>query len=191
MPIASDLLLGVKNGKEIGTMYFIVASAAEGVKRNKLNKRRLKHINMVFDSTHPNEDFDQCALTKLGPAYGLIDRIRMGRIGSRRMMIHSYSEGFWPLKNKFQDILYANIELRPNGIVVYAVNGGKRMGWVVAYHELIIFDSDHFSIHAQGLVIKFEKNRNYTENKSFIRMMMQKRLEYLSHYEMPLYSSNH
>jgi hypothetical protein len=100
-------------------------------------------------------------------------------------MIQSYSEGFWPLKNKFQDILYGNIELRPNGIILYATNGSKRMGWVIPYHELIIFDSDWFSIHAQGLVIKFEKNRNYNENKSFIRMMMDKRLEWLSQFEMP------
>ena len=140
---------------------------------------------MVFDTTQPNEDFDQCAQTKLGTAYGLFDRLSMGRIGSRRMMIHSYSEGFWPLKNKFQDILYGNIELRPNGIILYATNGGKRMGWIIPYHELIIFDSDWFSIHAQGLVIKFEKNRNYNENKSFIRMMMDKRLEWLSQFEMP------
>lgn len=140
---------------------------------------------MVFDTTQPNEDFDQCAQSKLGPAYSLFDRLSMGRIGSRRMMIQSYSEGFWPLKNKFQDILYGNIELRPNGIILYATNGGKRMGWIVPYHELIIFDSDWFSIHAQGLVIKFEKNRNYNENKSFIRMMMDKRLEWLSQFEMP------
>ncbi|NBT88053.1 MAG: hypothetical protein EBT51_07070 [Flavobacteriaceae bacterium] len=140
---------------------------------------------MVFDTTQPNEDFDQCAQTKLGPAYGLFDRLSIGRIGSRRMMIHSYSEGFWPLKNKFQDILYGNMELRPNGIILYATNGGKRMGWIIPYHELIIFDSDWFSIHAQGLVIKFEKNRNYNENKSFIRMMMDKRLEWLSQFEMP------
>jgi len=140
---------------------------------------------MVFDTTQPNEDFDQCAQTKLGSAYGLFDRLSMGRIGSRRMMIQSYSEGFWPLKNKFQDILYGNIELRPNGIILYATNGSKRMGWVIPYHELIIFDSDWFSIHAQGLVIKYEKNRNYNENKSFIRMMMDKRLEWLSQFEMP------
>jgi hypothetical protein len=140
---------------------------------------------MVFDTTQPNEDFDQCAQTKLGPAYGLFKRLSMGRIGSRRMMIQSYSERFWPLKNKFQDILYGNIELRPNGIILYATNGGKRMGWIIPYHELIIFDSDWFSIHAQGLVIKFEKNRNYNENKSFIRMMMDKRLEWLSQFEMP------
>lgn len=140
---------------------------------------------MVFDTTHPNEDFEFFANSNIGPAFSLIERLKMGRIGSRRMMIQGYSEGFWPLKNNLQDLLYGNIELRPNGIIVYAVNGSKRMGWVVGYHELIIFDSDHFSIHAQGLVIKFEKNRNYSENKSFIRLMMQERLAYLGRYELP------
>lgn len=140
---------------------------------------------MVFDTTHTNEDFDQYTRTKLGPAFGLIERLKMGRIGSRRMMISGYSEGFELLKNNLQDLLYGNIELRPQGIIVYATNGGKRMGWVIAYHELIIFDSDYFSIHAQGLVIKFEKNRNYHENKSFIRLMMQERLNWLSQYDMP------
>lgn len=140
---------------------------------------------MVFDTTHPNEDFDQYANKTLGPAFGLIERLKLGRIGSRRMMIQAYSEGFTLLKNNLQDIRYGNIELRPSGIIVYATNGGKRMGWVIPYHELIIFDSDFFSIHAQGLVIKFEKNRNYAENKSFIRMMMQKRLDWLSQFEIP------
>ncbi len=140
---------------------------------------------MVFDTTHPNEDFDQLAKSALGPAFGLVDRFKLGRIGSGRMIIHSYSSGFYPLKNSLQDLLYGNIELRPKGIIVYGINGGKRMAWVIPYQELIIFDSDHFSIHAQGLVIKFLKNRNYDENKVFIRMMMQKRLQWLSQFEMP------
>lgn len=142
---------------------------------------------MVFDTTHPNEDFDQYANEKLGRAFTLIERLKLGRIGSRRMIIKSFSSGFWPLKNSLQDLLYGNIEIRPNGIIVYGTNGGKRMGWIVPYHELIIFDSESFSIHAQGLVIKFEKNRNYTENKSFIRSMMQKRLDWLSQFEIPHY----
>jgi hypothetical protein len=140
---------------------------------------------MVFDTTHPNEDFVLFANSNVGPAFSLIERLKLGRIGSRRMMIQGYSEGFELLKNNLQDLLYGNIELRPQGIIVYATNGGKRMGWVIAYHELIIFDSDYFSIHAHGLVIKFEKNRNYNENKSFIRMMMQQRLNWLSQYDLP------
>ena len=76
---------------------------------------------MVFDTTQPNEDFDQCARTKLGPAFSFFDRLRMGRIGSQRMMIQSHSEGFWPLKNNFEDILYGNIELRPSGIILYGI----------------------------------------------------------------------
>ncbi len=140
---------------------------------------------MIFEITHPCEDFDQFANEKLGRAFSVIDRLKMGRIGSRRMIIKSFSSGFWPLKNNLQDILYGNNELRPDGIILYGTNGGKRMGWVIPYRELIIFDSDDFSVHAQGLVIKFKKNRNYSENKTFIRIMMQKRLEYFGQFEMP------
>lgn len=146
---------------------------------------------MVFDTTHPNEDFERYTNTNIGPAFSLIERLKMGRIGSRRMVIQSYSAEFWPLKSKFQDLLYGNIELRPQGIIVYAVNGGKRMGWIIPYRELIIFDSDCFSLHAQGLVIKFEKNRYYKENKSFIRMMMSQRLNWFNQYEMPFDAATH
>ncbi len=175
---AKDPSHGEKNGQETGKIYCIVANAAEEIK--------IKYQSpMVYDTTHPNEDFDQCVTATLGASFGLIERIKMGRIGSRRMMIVGFSEAFWPLSNNLEDLLYGNIELRPKGIILYGTNGGKRMAWIIPYHKLTVYDSEWLSIHAEGAVIKFKKNRNYKENKGFIELMMQKRSDYLSQFNAP------
>ena len=140
---------------------------------------------MVFNTTHTNEDYDQHVLKTVGPGYSLIERLKMGRIGSKRMIINDISKGFWPFRNQNEDLRYGNIELRQNGIIVHLAIGRLRIGWVIPYRELFVFDSETFSLHGHGLFLKFEKGRHYHENKSFIRKMMNERLRCLEQYTLP------
>jgi len=126
---------------------------------------------MVFDTTYRNKDYDQQSTSLVGKPFSFIEKIRQGGIGSGRLIINSKSPKLDLGKLKFEEIDYGNIELRPKGIVVHYTRGLERFSWVIPYYRLVIYNSQFFSIHANGNFIQFLKNKNYRDNKKFIDKM--------------------
>lgn len=127
---------------------------------------------MIFNTTYRNQDFDDESAMLVGKKMSLLDRLKHGGIGSGRFMIHHMSPKLNIGKLKFSEVDYGNIELRPKGIVVHYTKKLERFSWVIPYYRLVIYNSDFFSIHANGHFIQFAKNKNYTENKKFINKMV-------------------
>ena len=69
---------------------------------------------MIFTTTHTNNDAKDLTNDLLGLPFGLIQSLKMGGIGSKRMIIEEVSSNINELLNKVSDINYGNIELRPN-----------------------------------------------------------------------------
>ena len=126
---------------------------------------------MVFDTTYRNKDYDQQSTSLVGKPFSFIEKIKQGGIGSGRLIINSKSSKLDLGKLKFEEIDYGNIELRPKGIVVHYTRGLERFSWVIPYYRLVIYNSQFFSIHANGNFIQFLKNKNYRDNKKFIDKM--------------------
>ena len=135
---------------------------------------------MIYNTTQTNEDYDVALKAYLGKGYSLINKIKMNGIGSQRMMIAELSPKLKPKKIQFSEIDYGNIELRPKGILVHFTNRLDRYSWIIPYHKLIIFNSQFFSIHADGSYIRFLKNRNYIDNRKFISKMIDVKNKYLN-----------
>ncbi len=127
---------------------------------------------MIFNTTYRNEDFDDESTILVGKKMTLLERIKHGGIGSGRLMIQHMSPKLNLAKLKFSEVDYGNIELRPKGIIVHYTRKLERFSWVIPYYRLVIYNSDFFSIHANGNFIQFLKNKNYTENKKFINKMV-------------------
>ena len=134
---------------------------------------------MIFNTTHKNEDYDLESTALVGRPFNLLQRIKKGGIGSGRLVIHKISPKLNLGKLKFSEIDYANIELRPRGIIVHYTRMLERFSWVIPYYRLVIYNSQSFSIHANGSFIQFLKNRNYKENKKFIDKMIQLKIDFL------------
>ena len=109
----------------------------------------------------------------------------MGGVGSKRMIIEETSQNFHQYINKISDINYANIELRPEGIIVLLNKGLHNYNWIIPYRQLVIYKTDRLSIHAQGKYICFKNNILFKENKKFISKMINLRAvnqeKYLNH----------
>lgn len=127
---------------------------------------------MIFNTTYRNEDFDDESAVLVGKKMTLFERIKQGGIGSGRLMIQHMSPKLNLGKLKFSEVDYGNIELRPKGVIVHYTKKLERFSWVIPYYRLVIYNSDFFSIHANGNFIQFVKNKNYTENKKFINKMV-------------------
>ena len=134
---------------------------------------------MIFNTTHKNEDYDLESAALVGKPFNLLQRIKKGGIGSGRLIIHKISPKLNLGKLKFSEIDYANIELRPKGIIVHYTRKLERFSWIIPYYRLVVYNSKSFSIHANGNFVQFLKNKNYRENKKFIDKMIQLKIDFL------------
>jgi hypothetical protein len=134
---------------------------------------------MIYNTTHPNEDYNKETNTYLGQSFPFLTKLKMGGVGSGRMMLAEVSPNLQLTEKRFSEIDYGNIELRPKGILVHYTNGLDRFAWAIPYYRLVIYNSTYFSIHAEGNFLKFIKNIKYIENKMFINKMTNYKNRYL------------
>ncbi|WP_323787868.1 hypothetical protein [Psychroserpens sp.] len=133
---------------------------------------------MILDSTHPNKEHKQIINDLIGKSFSFIEAIKMGGVGSKRMIIEEASPNMKQYLNQVSDINYANIEMRTDGIVVYINKGLKNFTWIIPYYQLVIYKTNGTSIHAQGKYIHFKNNMTFKENKSFFNKLLNAKVNY-------------
>lgn len=133
---------------------------------------------MILDSTHPNKEHKQIINDLIGKSFSFIEAIKMGGVGSKRMIIEEASPNMKQYLNQVSDINYANIEMRTDGIVVYINKGLKNFTWIIPYYQLVIYKTNGTSIHAQGKYIHFKNNMTFKENKSFFYKLLNAKVNY-------------
>lgn len=139
---------------------------------------------MILDTTYTNKSHNELINDLVGRPFTLLEVFRMKGVGSKRMMIEEASAGLKPYINDISDITYANLELRPNGILVKINKGLQNFTWAIPYYHLVIYKTEGISIHAHGRYIRFKNNINLRENKSFFRKMNHRKLEFDSQYQL-------
>lgn len=137
---------------------------------------------MILDSTHTNKEHKQIIDDLIGKRYSFFESIKKGGIGSKRMIIENVSPNMQNYLNKVSDVNYANIEMRPNGILVYINKGLKNYTWIIPYYQLVIYKTNGTSIHAQGKFIHFKNNRTFKENKVFLDKLLNAKVKYDEQY---------
>lgn len=128
---------------------------------------------MVFDTTYKNENFNDESAILVGKKFSLLERMKLKGIGSSRMIIKEISSKLNLGTLKYSETDYGNIEIRPKGVIIHYTRKLERFSWVVPYYQLVIYNTQFFSIHANGNYIQFLKNNNYIANKKFINKIVQ------------------
>ncbi len=72
----------------------------------------------IHDTTHQTIEINKLINDEMGKPYSFLERIKLRGTGSSRMIIDCFSNDLDYLDNKLGDTQYANIELRPKGIIV-------------------------------------------------------------------------
>ncbi|BDD02871.1 hypothetical protein [Aureibacter tunicatorum] len=127
---------------------------------------------MIFNTTYTNKEYNRESNKLLGRSFSFIDKIKMSGVGSKRLAVADKSEKLDIHPTKSQSMHFANIELRPKGIIIHFAERLERFSWCIPYYRLVIYDTALFSIHAEGNFIKFLKNKYYEENKKFLHKMI-------------------
>ena len=134
----------------------------------------------LYNITYKNKEIENEINAEMGKPFGLIEKLKLGGIGSRRMIIENFSEDIKNLALKVSGIQYANIELRPNGIIVHINQGIYTHAWTIPYFRLSVFNGDFFTIHGGGSHIQFNKEKSWKENKEFLQKIVKLKSEFVS-----------
>ena len=134
----------------------------------------------LYNITYKNKETEKELNVEMGKPFGLIEKLKLGGIGSRRMIIENFSEDIKNLTLKVSGIQYANIELRPNGIIVHINQGIYTHAWTIPYFRLSVFNGDFFTIHGGGSHIQFNKEKSWKENKEFLQKIVKLKSEFVS-----------
>lgn len=140
---------------------------------------------MVLNTTHYNKDHKQIIEDLVGAPFTFMQRLRMNGIGSKRMIVDEVSPNLTSLLNIVSDLNYANIELRPKGILIMINKGLKNFTWIIPYYQLVIYKVNGSSIHAQGKYIHFRNNKTFKENKKFFDKLLDEKVKYDMDFGMP------
>lgn len=139
---------------------------------------------MIWNTTHKNEDFTKQINALVGPPFSFARAIRMKGVGSKRMIIEETSANLQEYLNLVSDLNYANIELRPKGILLLINKGHQNFTWGIPYYQLAWYKTNGISIHAQGQYIRFRNNRTLQENKKFFDKLITEKIKYDDQYNL-------
>lgn len=127
---------------------------------------------MIYNSTYNDIEKEIETNNLVGKKYNLIKSIRLGGIGSKRLIVEDLGVNFKKLIQQKTDLIYSNVELRDKGIIVYVVDGQKRFTWVIPFYKLVIYKSPTFSIHSDGNFIRYSNKLNHKQNLLFFKKII-------------------
>lgn len=140
---------------------------------------------MILNTTHYDPKHKQIITDLVGAQCTLVQKWKLKGVGSKRMIIDEVSPNMQSIMNLVPDLNYANIELRPGGILIRINKGLKNFTWIIPYYQLVIYKTNGSSIHAQGKFIHFRNNITFRENKKFFDKLMDQKVKYDIKHQMP------
>src|SRR5690606_26538124 len=138
---------------------------------------------MILNTTYTSKKNDEIINDLLGKSFSLWQSILMKGIRSKRMIIEEVSPNMTQYlnnnnNNNNTDVNYANLELRPLGLLVRINKGLNNFIWIIPYYKLAIHKSNGSSIHAEGKFINFQPNITFRENKAFFDKLLNEKVKY-------------
>lgn len=124
---------------------------------------------MVFNISYRDDDITNAINELVGKPYSLWQRLKKGGIGSMRMVIDSAHPSLSPYLKKPPQVTYANIELRPQGILVHLNNVLKVYAWGIPFHQLKIEQDKFVTLHNDEAFLSFRDA--YVHNEKFFQKL--------------------
>lgn len=127
---------------------------------------------MILNTTYTNKDHDELIIKLVGRPFSFFKQLKMRGVGSQRMIIDGVSPKLERALLNGSDLNYANIELRPKGILVRITRRLDNFTWIIPYYQLYTYMTNGLSIHGQGEFLQFRNDKFLKGNKEFIKKML-------------------
>ncbi|MBC8770029.1 hypothetical protein H4O18_18665 [Arenibacter sp. BSSL-BM3] len=138
---------------------------------------------MILETSHKNKDISLLINDVVGKPFSFIKTIKMKGCTSKKMIIEDSSPNLKAYQNRAIDATFANIELRPLGILIRIIKGLSNFTWVIPYYQLVIYKSNSNHIYSQGRFIRFGVDKNFKENKDFFDKLFIQKANYKAKYD--------
>lgn len=129
---------------------------------------------MLINTTHKSiNDYPEVDLS-VGKRFSLLKRIKIGGVGSKRMIIDLNASVLPSECNKINndELMYGSLEIRSKGVIVHLYKSLKSFSYVIPYYKLIIFKTPLYSFYSDKFKFKFIKSKSYLENKAFFEKII-------------------
>lgn len=127
-------------------------------------------LNVSYNRPKINNQIDE----SVGRAFSLVDRIKMGGIGSGKLVINSTSKQIYNLLilDSYRDV--CSIEMRPKGIILSFRSLLETYALIIPFYKLKIYKgkSEEYSVYMDDYFIKVK-----ADNKR-VHKYMRKVLDY-------------
>jgi len=137
---------------------------------------------VLLNTTYKNEENEVIIDDLVGKPFSLRKKLLMGGVGSGRMIIDEASPKLEMTLINGPDLNYANIELRPKGILIRITRRLDNFTWVIPYYHLHIYKTTGLSVHGQGQFLHFRSNQLLYKNKPFFKKLSALKLEFMQDY---------
>ena len=119
-------------------------------------------------------------LELVGRPFSFIERLKLGGIGSNKLVIADASKEIVELLRLDNNVNYCNIEIRKNGLIIRFRSLLETYGLIIPYYKLIIYkgESNIYSLYKDTNYIKF-----FVDNKStsiFMKKINRLKIDYLN-----------
>lgn len=129
---------------------------------------------MLINISHNDKEIKQKILGLVGKPFSLLERFKLGGIGSPKLSIISSSATIYNLLQLDQNRNTCNIELRPKGIIIGFQKRLEVYALVIPYYKLNIYkgDAEIYSFYKDDYFIKVEAPSNNIAIHKFIHRIL-------------------
>ena len=130
-------------------------------------------LNISYNDIKQKKEIDKL----VGKPFSIKERLKMGGIGSEKLIISSASVNIRNLLLLDNNINKCNIELRPIGIIVFFRSLLETYGLIIPYFKLKIYKgkAEEYSIYKDNLYIKVLADKKSIHK--FFKKIIKNRLE--------------
>ena len=135
---------------------------------------------MIKNLSYNSKKIKILLLELVGRPFSFIDRLKLGGIGSNKLVIADASKQIVELLRMDNNVNYCNIEIRKNGIIIRFKSLLETYGLIIPYYKLIIYkgESNIYSLYKDTNYVKF-----FVDNKNtslFMKKIIKLKTDYLN-----------
>ncbi len=120
---------------------------------------------MIKNLSYNSKKINTVLLELVGRPFSFIERLKLGGIGSNKLVIADASNEILELLRLDNNVNYCNIEIRKNGLIIRFRSLLETYGLIIPFYKLVIYkgESKIYSLYKDQYFIKV-----LIENKSTI-----------------------
>jgi len=135
---------------------------------------------MILNITYPTYQTKAEIEKVVGSSFSFLERLKMGGIGSRKMIIYDSSDSISDLLKVNSDTKYCNIEIRRAGLIIGFQSTMRIYAWLIPYYQLHLFQSGkQLNVYSLQDHVKLKPAFNGQIDKKFVLKLLEFKSNYL------------